>query len=139
MKAFERVTKNNEVIALIIRHSFSSKEGVEFFTPDEYSQQLAYMNRPKGHIIRSHFHNQVTREVKYTQEVLYIRSGKMKVNLFDSNLAFVTSKILQDGDVILLASGGHGFEMLEKTEFIEIKQGPYAGDSDKEAFDSKME
>ena len=33
-------------------------------------------------------------------------------------------------------NGGHGFEMLEKTEIIEIKQGPYAHDKDKTRFES---
>ena len=33
-------------------------------------------------------------------------------------------------------NGGHGFEMLEKTEIIEIKQGPYANDKDKTRFES---
>ena len=33
----------------------------------------------------------------------------------------------QTGDKILLAQGGHGFEMLEDTVFFEVKQGPYAG------------
>jgi len=36
--------------------------------------------------------------------------------------------------VILLAFGGHGFEMLAPTEMIEVKQGPYAGDADKTRF-----
>jgi hypothetical protein len=35
--------------------------------------------------------------------------------------------------VILLATGGHGFEVLEEIEMIEVKQGPYAGDQDKDA------
>jgi hypothetical protein len=37
--------------------------------------------------------------------------------------------------VILLAHGGHGFEMIEETEIIEVKQGPYAGDMDKVRFE----
>ena len=44
-------------------------------------------------------------------------------------------RILQGGDVILLATGGHGFEVLEEIEMIEVKQGPYAGDQDKTRFD----
>ena len=41
------------------------------------------------------------------------------------------------GDIILLVSGGHDFLMLEDTEMIEVKQGPYAGDDDKERFKGK--
>ena len=36
--------------------------------------------------------------------------------------------------MILLAVGGHGFEVLEEIEMIEVKQGPYAGDLDKQRF-----
>jgi hypothetical protein len=43
--------------------------------------------------------------------------------------------VVDCGDVILLAYGGHGFEMLEPTEMIEVKQGPYAGDNDKTRFE----
>ena len=48
---------------------------------------------------------------------------------------YLKSKILKKGDVILLINGGHGFEMLEKTEMIEIKQGPYSNDKDKTRFE----
>jgi hypothetical protein len=41
---------------------------------------------------------------------------------------------LYTGDVILLAAGGHGFEMLEDSQIIEIKQGPYVGEEDKIRF-----
>ena len=48
---------------------------------------------------------------------------------------YLMSKILNKGDVILLVNGGHGFEMLEKTEMIEVKQGPYIDGKDKTRFD----
>ena len=37
--------------------------------------------------------------------------------------------------MVLLAYGGHGFEMLQDSEIIEVKQGPYAGDQDKTLFE----
>jgi len=121
-------------LALIIRAGFR-KDGIEFFTPSEYSQQLAYMNRPAGHRIQPHVHNEVQRSVLLTQEVLYIKSGRVKVDFYDSKRKHVCDVILEKGDVILLAAGGHGFTMLEATEMIEVKQGPYAGDQDKTRFD----
>ena len=44
---------------------------------------------------------------------------------------FILKVVSEAGDVVLLAFGGHGFEMLEPTEIIEVKQGPYAGEHDK--------
>jgi len=80
-------------------------------------------------------HNPVERSVHYTKEVLFIRSGRVRVDFYDDNQGYLESRILEGGDVILLAFGGHGFEMLEPTEMIEVKQGPYAGDADKTRFD----
>jgi len=131
----ERIAVNNELIGIIIRSSFKS-EGIEFFTPCEFSQQLAYMNRPKGHIIDPHVHNPVIREVVWTQEVLFIKSGKVRVDFYSNDREYQESRILLPGDVILLAGGGHGFEMLEPTEMIEMKQGPYCGDKDKTRFET---
>lgn len=129
----EYFTHNDKLLAIIIHAGFK-KEGIQFFTPDDFSQQLAYMNRPKGYIIDPHVHNLVDRQVTLTQEVLFIKSGKVRVDFFDDHKDYLESKILVTGDVILLAAGGHGFEMLEASEMIEVKQGPYSGDKDKVRF-----
>lgn len=129
----ENFVHEGKLLAITI-HSNFKKEGIEFFTPDDFSQQLAYMNRPKGYIIDPHVHNLVDRKVTLTQEVLFIKSGKVRVDFFDDDKNYLESKILERGDVILLAAGGHGFEMLEESEMIEVKQGPYSGDQDKVRF-----
>ncbi|WP_076590904.1 cupin domain-containing protein [Herminiimonas arsenitoxidans] len=130
----ERIVYKDIELALIIRHSFK-KDGIEFFTPGTYSQQIGYMNRPAGYIIPPHVHNPVVREVQYTKEVLFIKSGQLRVDFYSDDQDYLESTILETGDVIMLAYGGHGFEMLEPTEIIEVKQGPYAGDHDKTRFD----
>lgn len=130
----EHVEHAGETLAIIVRAQYSC-EGISFFTPNHYSQQLAYMNRPAGHVIDAHSHNPVQREVTYTSEVLVVRSGRMRVDFYDGSRNYLESRILASGDVILLVTGGHGFEMLESTEIIEVKQGPYAGDGDKTRFD----
>lgn len=129
----EHIILNNSILAIIISHKFNN-EGIHFFTPDDLSQQLAFMRHPAGKIIDPHVHNPVRREVHYTQEVLFIKRGKLRVDFYDEKQIYLKSRILEAGDVILLASGGHGFEVLEEIEMIEVKQGPYAGDSDKTRF-----
>jgi mannose-6-phosphate isomerase-like protein (cupin superfamily) len=129
----DRILHNNLELALIVRRSFRC-EGISFLTPSAYSQQLGYMNRPAGHVIPPHVHNPVAREVHFTKEVLFIRSGRLRVDFYSDNQEYLESTVLEAGDVILLAFGGHGFEMLEPTEIIEVKQGPYAGDQDKTRF-----
>ncbi len=129
----ERIEHLGRELAVIIRASFK-KDGIEFFTPNSYSQQIGYMNRPAGYVIAPHVHNPVTREVQFTKEVLFIKSGRVRVDFYSDEQEYLESTILGSGDVILLAYGGHGFEMLEAAEIIEVKQGPYAGEADKTRF-----
>ncbi len=130
---FEEIYKNKNKLAIIIYSDFE-KDGIEFFTNDNDSQQLGYMSRPVDYIIPPHRHNLVPREVHYTQEVLLIKSGKVRVDFYSTEQEYITSRILNRGDVILLADGGHGFKMLEQSEIIEVKQGPYCGEMDKVRF-----
>lgn len=123
----QSITYQDKLIALIIHHSYD-KPGVNFLTPSCFSQQLAFIKHPGGHIIEAHTHNQVSREVFYTQEVLILKKGKLRVDLYAPDQHFLESHVLEAGDVILLAAGGHGFEVLEELEMIEVKQGPYIGD-----------
>ncbi len=129
----ENIVHDGRVLAVLLRHDFN-RPGIHFFTPGDFSQQLGYMNRPEGHVIPPHVHNTVTREVHSTKEVLIIKSGRVRVDFYDDDQNYLESRVLATGDVLLLAYGGHGFEMLEPTEMIEVKQGPYAGDEDKTRF-----
>ena len=129
----EHVRFGEIVYAIILRYEYHNN-GIEFFTPPDFSQQLGYMKRRKGYKIAPHIHKNVQREVKNTSEVLFIKSGRLRANFFNFDKEHVASVELKAGDVVLLAEGGHGFEMLEDTEIIEVKQGPYAGDQDKEKF-----
>lgn len=128
-----KIVHEGEIIAIIVPAEFE-KEGIEFFTPHNFSQQLAYMNRPKGYVIAAHTHNVVHRQVLNTLETLFIRKGKVKIDFFTRDQEFLESREVKTGDVVLLASGGHGFTMLEQSEILEVKQGPYAGDRDKVKF-----
>lgn len=128
------VKKRDKLLAIILRDGYKC-EGVDFITPGEYSQQLAYMHHPAGQVIDAHVHNVVHRNVVYTQEVLFIKKGKLRVDFYDDYKDYLESCILKAGDVILLTSGGHGFKVLEEVEMIEVKQGPYAGGQDKVKFD----
>jgi mannose-6-phosphate isomerase-like protein (cupin superfamily) len=129
----EQITYHNQLLALIVSHRFN-QPGIHFFTPNELSQQLAYMHHPTGKIIPPHVHNPVPREVTYTQEVLFIKSGKLRVDFYSDQQQYLESRILMAGDTILLITGGHGFEVIEEVEMIEVKQGPYVGEEDKTRF-----
>lgn len=131
----ERIIHGDELLAIIVRAAYN-EPGISFFTPNDLSQQLAFMRHPAGKIIQPHVHNPVPREVHYTQEVLFIRRGALRVDFYDPAQNYLESSMLHAGDTILLATGGHGFEVVEEVEMIEVKQGPYAGDSDKTRFEA---
>lgn len=133
MRQVEEVKKKNKLLAMIIRNNYAC-EGVDFITPGDYSQQVAYMHHPAGQTIDAHVHNLVHRNVVMTQEVLFIKKGVLRVDFYDEYEDYLESKNLYSGDVILLVSGGHGFQALEEVEMIEVKQGPYAGEEDKKRF-----
>ena len=78
----EYIHNNNQIISIIVRSNYNS-DGIKFFTPDDFSQQLAYMNRERGYTIPPHVHNPVDRKVSLTQEVLYIKSGKVRVDYYN--------------------------------------------------------
>lgn len=130
---FVRVEQDGQMLAMIVRHHFSDP-GITFFTDNELSQQMGFMRHPVGKVIEPHVHNHISRHVNYTQEALFIRKGKIRVDFYSDAQKYLFSHVLESGDVILLVSGGHGFEILEEVEMIEIKQGPYAGDRDKTRF-----
>ncbi len=127
------ITFDGQLLGIIISSHFR-QAGIHFFTPNDLSQQLAYMHHPAGKVIQPHVHNPVPREVTYTQEVLIIRSGKLRVDFYTETQAYLESHTLEAGDVLLLVQGGHGFEVLEEVEMIEVKQGPYVGEHDKTRF-----
>ena len=133
MEKVEEVKKKNKLLAMIIRNDYQC-EGVDFITPDEYSQQVAYMHHPTGKVIDAHVHNLIHRNVVMTQEVLFIKKGVLRVDFYDEYEDYLESKELYAGDVILLISGGHGFQVIEEVEMIEVKQGPYSGEQDKRRF-----
>lgn len=131
----EYVKNKEDTLAIIIKKGHQA-EGIEFLTPGEYSQQMAYMHHPAGRKIDAHIHNEVHRNICYTQEVLVIQKGKLRVDFYNAGQQYLESRLIQEGDIILLVSGGHGFEVIEEVEMVEIKQGPYAGNGDKTRFEA---
>ena len=129
----EKIINNNQTLAIIVRGNYA-EQGIHFFTPDDYSQQLGFMSHNAGKIIEPHVHNLVERQVQYTNEVLVIRKGSLRVDFYSEDRSYIESKMLMQGDIILLIKGGHGFEVIEDVEMFEIKQGPFMENKDKTRF-----
>jgi len=129
----EEIVIDGHLCAIILPADFD-EPGIQFFTSNDLSQQLASMSYSAGKVIPAHTHNLVRREVSYSQEALFIRKGKVRVDFYTQQQEYRKSRVLGAGDVILLIAGGHGFEVLEDLNMVEVKQGPYFGDTDKTRF-----
>jgi hypothetical protein len=130
----KKIEYNSQVCSIVISEGYS-QDGIKFFTENGETLQLGYMKRPAGYKIRAHIHKPVVRSVEYTNEVLFIKRGKVKVSFLNEIGQVFSTVILCKGDTILLLSYGHGFEMIEESEILEVKQGPYAGENDKRLLD----
>ena len=129
----QNICDDSGLVAVIIRADFQA-DGIVFATPNELPQQLGYMKRPSVYQIAPHVHVLKRYDVQYSSETLFIRKGKVRIDFYTEQKEYLSSEILTSGDVVLLSRGGHGFEMLEESEIIEVKQGPYESDNDKIRF-----
>lgn len=131
------VTNDTVTLAGVIKADYRPG-GPGFVTPDDFGLQVAVMERPQGYTIPSHEHLPVPRATVGTQEVLLIRQGTLRADLFDNHRLYVVSVELQAGDAIILNTGGHGFFASEDCLFIEVKQGPYVEGKDKDIFSNTV-
>lgn len=129
----ENIFIEEERVGVIIT-SETRSEKTTFFSEPTDVLQFGHIVHKQGHKIQAHIHNPIKRSIIGTPEVLIVKSGMMRVNFYDSQKIIQVSKIVKNGDVVILLSGGHGFEMLEDTVLFEVKQGPYLGLNDKERF-----
>ena len=134
MNGVEVIIENGITYAIVIRRNFKSEEKYNFLTPEEYPLQLGANYYQVGETIRKHHHPDKNLAIKNVQEFILVNKGKMRALFFDDNREFCRDTILEQGDMILLTAGGHGFEVLEETILVEIKQGPYDSESDKVLF-----
>lgn len=129
----EHITKGQQILAILIRPQ-PGPEGVRFFTPGESTLQLGQIKRPAGFRIQEHVHCPLARQISVTQEVLLFQKGRVRADFYGDDKSFVCSRELTAGDILCLLSGGHGFTILEAAEILEVKQGPYMGEEEKQRF-----
>jgi hypothetical protein len=129
----EWIKDDEEVLAIIIPVDYKPDK-TDFLTPLDYKQQLGFIVYQGGQAIVPHCHIPMNRSLVGTSEVLFIRSGKVEVDLYTKDKKLLVTRVLNQGDMILLVSGGHGFRMQKDTIMVEVKQGPYIGVEEKERF-----
>lgn len=122
----------NVLYAYVIPCDYSF-EGINFVSDKDDYFQIATMSHKNGHTIKKHYHNIIDRKIDLTSEVLIIRKGVLKVTLYEDEKEMCDFYV-SSGDILVLLKGGHGFEIVEDADFVEVKQGPFLGDIDKTRF-----
>ena len=122
----ERIEWEDKVFALILRQDYEP-EGVSFVTSEDNPLQLGILKHRQGSKIKPHIHKSFPKTINEVQEILHIEYGKVEAEFYNAVGEKVRDAILNCGDTILLLSGGHGFNILEDSKMIEVKQGPYYG------------
>jgi hypothetical protein len=127
MQGVEFFREGDQLLAILVRASASSTEKYNFLTDSSAPLQLGMNFYRAGDTIPAHFH--LTRDIQLNQiqEVIVIGHGKTRLVLYDREKKKLGETVLVQGDIVLLTGGGHGFEILEDTKIVEVKQGPYDG------------
>lgn len=133
MAGIEHIYAEKQLLAIIVSKDHEPVS-TEFVTSSDLTMQVGFVKYPGGGAIQPHVHRPLERHIVGTGEVLLVRSGKMEVTLYDDEHHQVAQRILEQGDLLLLVTGGHGFRMIEDTVLLEVKQGPYIGLDEKERF-----
>ena len=123
----ETISDGGTRLAMVVRNA-DWQPGLNFISADTDYIQAGIWGYAKGHKLAAHRHLAVPRQIDRTQEVLFVKQGRLRADIYDEADALVKSVELEAGDVIVLLAGGHGYEMLaDGTMVLEVKNGPYVG------------
>lgn len=129
----EVISSDGTALAYIVDPNWQPDE-TTFLTPGDLGLQMGMIVYGAGQEIPAHVHLPIVRQVEGTSECIVVREGRCRVTIYDSQRQFIAERDLEKGAIILLLGGGHGFHLYEDTVLFEVKQGPYAGNRDKERF-----
>jgi len=115
-------------LAYVVRRDFEGYSAIEFVSDPGDEMQLGWMRRPKDYKVKAHEHVEIDRVIRSTSEVLFVRSGRLRLKLYGADDVLVSEHLLENGDIAMLLGGGHAIEFLEESDLIEVKQGPYVPD-----------
>lgn len=122
----EEIFYKKKIIAIKLNKMPST--GVLPLTKQSYSLQVLAVSHPKGAVINPHRHIRKERITGTLNECIVVLKGKIKVKLFTPQGKLFKNLILKSGEAFITLAGGHGYEIMEKTQFFEIKNGPFKQD-----------
>ena len=133
-----KIIYNKEVLAIYVR-SDDWQKGLNFISHDEDSIQVGLWYYESGKKLGPHKHIRNERQINITQEMIFVKKGRVRSSIYSENNDLVETVDLNAGDLMILFSGGHGYRILENdTQVLEVKNGPYTGLEDRVPFDEKL-
>ena len=122
------VKDNDIVLARYIPANSAWDGGLSFFSEDEDYIQVGTWGYDSPKELLAHTHNEVHRDVAWTQEVIFVKKGSIRAEIYDLSNNKVKDIVCKTGDIIILLRGAHGYHILEDdTQVLEVKNGPYVG------------
>ena len=123
----EKIMEGDSTLAIVIREG-DWEEGLNFVSSEGDYQQVGIWVYNRSKKLAPHIHSIAPREVLRTQEVVFVKDGRIRADVYTEKEEFLKSVELEKGDTIILLNGGHGYEILEdNTRVLEVKNGPYVG------------
>ena len=138
MQGIEQIVHGGRLLAIIVRAQVTTEKKYNFLTDSQSPLQLGVSSYAAGEVIPAHAHLRTEVQVPTGQEFILVKAGRLRVDLYDeATRERLSMQELGAGDMVLLVSGGHGFEVLEPCQIVEVKQGPYLSkEKDKVVWDS---
>ncbi len=121
----EEIIYKNKLVGIVIR---SNPQGTVPHTKINEPLQLITLKHKKGYCMRPRVHIPTKRVVYDTHKTIFVKRGRVKVDLFGKEgekYVKFKSITIKSGNIFLLINGGAGFKLLEDSELIEHKNGPF--------------
>lgn len=121
----EIIKNKKTIIGILVRNI---KPGSLPVTDGKEPLQVVTLKHPKGKYLAAHTHRPVQRKTERMQECLLVKKGRVKIDLYGPNKKLFKKIIMKVGDFMILQNGGIGIHMLENSECVELKNGPFVED-----------
>ena len=123
----DKILYKNKLIGIKIT---KMDKGTKPITDAKGPLQLLTINHPKGKRLDSHYHHSKNLVTKYVQECLFLRKGRVRLDIHGPRPAykFIKNVYLNPGDAFIILDGGYGITMIKDSELFEAKNGPFYDD-----------
>lgn len=112
-----------------IKISDMAEGSIPITSPDQ-PLQIVTLKHKKSVYLKAHTHMPKERQTKHLQECLFVKRGKIKIDLYTTSKKYFQSLFLKEGQIFLLIEGGYGIHIIQDCEMFEFKNGPFVEDKE---------